>query len=124
MIMFAKHCTFERYLFLDKKVIYIFIYKRNTKSIICAIQGSIGEWNRCNYDIPFKQEILDSFPYHANLSRKGFRSLIYSGDHDMKVPFLATQAWIKSLNYSIVDDWRQWYYNDQVAGYIYLVSQL
>jgi hypothetical protein len=42
----------------------------------------------------------------------------------MKVPFLATQAWIKSLNYSIVDDWRQWYYNDQVAGYIYLVSQL
>jgi len=40
-----------------------------------------------------------------------------SGDHDMKVPFLATQAWIRSLNYSIVDDWRPWHTNDQVAGY-------
>jgi hypothetical protein len=35
----------------------------------------------------------------------------------MIVPFLATQAWIRSLNYSIVDDWRQWHTNDQVAGY-------
>jgi len=40
-----------------------------------------------------------------------------SGDHDMTIPFLATQAWIRSLNYSIVDDWRQWHTNDQVAGY-------
>jgi hypothetical protein len=35
----------------------------------------------------------------------------------MAMPFLGTQAWIKSLNYSIVDDWRQWHTNDQVAGY-------
>jgi len=35
----------------------------------------------------------------------------------MLVPFLATQAWIRSLNYSIVNDWRQWYSNSQVAGY-------
>lgn len=80
-------------------------------------KGSIGKWKRCNFDIPFKHEIVNSFEYHVNLSRKGYRSLIYSGDHDMKVPFLATQAWIRSLNYSIVDDWRQWYSNSQVAGY-------
>jgi hypothetical protein len=49
-----------------------------------------------------------------------------SGDHDMLIPFLATQAWIRSLNYSIVDDWRQWYFNDQVAGYMlcYVAPQL
>jgi hypothetical protein len=47
-----------------------------------------------------------------------------SGDHDMLIPFLATQAWIRSLNYSIVDDWRQWYYNDQIAGYIYVPSTI
>ncbi|KAK2391576.1 serine carboxypeptidase [Trifolium repens] len=80
----------------------------NVRKALHIRKGSIGKWKRCNGD---------SFPYHVNLSRKGFCSLIYSGDHDMKVPFLATQAWIKSLNYSIVDDWRQWYYNDQVAGY-------
>ncbi|RHN72229.1 putative peptidase S10, serine carboxypeptidase, alpha/Beta hydrolase [Medicago truncatula] len=57
------------------------------------------------------------FDYHVNLSDKGYRSLIYSGDHDISIPFLDTQAWIRALNYSIVDDWRQWHTDDQVAGY-------
>ncbi|XP_045825336.1 serine carboxypeptidase-like 12 [Trifolium pratense] len=89
----------------------------NVRKALHIRKGSIGKWKRCNNDLPFKHETLNSFPYHANLSKKGFRSLIYSGDHDMRVPFLATQAWIRSLNYSIVDDWRPWYSNDQVAGY-------
>ncbi|XP_039687698.1 serine carboxypeptidase-like 18 isoform X4 [Medicago truncatula] len=89
----------------------------NVQNALHIRKGSIGKWKRCNFDIPFKHEIDNSFEYHVNLSRKGYRSLIYSGDHDMKVPFVATQAWIRSLNYSIVDDWRQWYSNSQVAGY-------
>ncbi|PNX56952.1 serine carboxypeptidase, partial [Trifolium pratense] len=41
-----------------------------------------------------------------------------SGDHDLVVPFMSTQAWIRALNYSIVDDWRPWWYgNGQVGGY-------
>ncbi|XP_057727577.1 serine carboxypeptidase-like 1 [Arachis stenosperma] len=80
-------------------------------------KGSIGNWQRCNYDILYKHDIRNSVQYHENLSSKGYRSLIYSGDHDMIVPFLATQAWIRSLNYTIVDEWRQWYVNGQVAGY-------
>ena len=40
-----------------------------------------------------------------------------SGDHDMLVPFLATQDWIRSLNYSIIDHWRPWLVHNQVAGY-------
>jgi len=39
-----------------------------------------------------------------------------SGDHDMVFPFLGTQEWMRSLNYSIVDDWRPWNSNGQVAG--------
>lgn len=39
-----------------------------------------------------------------------------SGDHDMVVPFLGTQAWIRSLNYSILDDWRPWIVDWQIAG--------
>ncbi|KAK7410094.1 hypothetical protein VNO78_00615 [Psophocarpus tetragonolobus] len=90
----------------------------NVRKALHIKKGSIGKWRRCNTDyIPFKSDIQSSFEYHLNLSRKGYRSLIYSGDHDMVVPFLATQAWIRSLNYSIVSDWRQWYYNGQVAGY-------
>jgi len=39
-----------------------------------------------------------------------------SGDHDLVVPFFGTQAWIRSLNYSIVEDWRSWVVQGQVAG--------
>lgn len=39
-----------------------------------------------------------------------------SGDHDMMIPYLGTLAWIKSLNFTIVDRWRPWMVDDQVAG--------
>ncbi|KAL1368533.1 hypothetical protein AAHE18_02G128300 [Arachis hypogaea] len=79
-------------------------------------EETIGKWNRCNSD-DYVFEIPSSVPFHANLSAKGYPSLIYSGDHDAVVPFSSTQRWIRSLNYSIVHDWRPWYLNDQVAGY-------
>ncbi|CAK9317071.1 unnamed protein product [Citrullus colocynthis] len=80
-------------------------------------EGSIGEWIRCRDRHHYNVELDSVFPYHVNLSSKGYRSLVYSGDHDMIVSHMDTQAWIKSLNYSIVDDWRPWYIEDEVAGY-------
>ncbi|KAF8049049.1 hypothetical protein N665_2317s0008 [Sinapis alba] len=84
-----------------------------------GVKKGLGKWSRCNTEnIPYTHDILNAIPYHVNNSRKGFRSLIYSGDHDMTVPFSSTEAWIKSLNYSIVDDWRPWMMSsNQVAGY-------
>ncbi|KAI8002802.1 Serine carboxypeptidase-like 1, partial [Camellia lanceoleosa] len=79
--------------------------------------GSIEEWIRCDYELPYTTTIMDNFQYHVNLSTKGYKSLIYSGDHDMVIPFLGTQAWIRDLNYSIVDEWRSWWVQGQVAGY-------
>ncbi|KAG5379190.1 hypothetical protein IGI04_027032 [Brassica rapa subsp. trilocularis] len=67
--------------------------------------------------IPYSPDIISSVPYHMNNSISGYRSLIYSGDHDMTVPSIATQAWIKSLNYSIIDDWRPWMIKTQITGY-------
>ncbi|KAG5573403.1 hypothetical protein H5410_063169 [Solanum commersonii] len=45
---------------------------------------------------PRVQEALHVRKYTVSvtLSSKGYRSLIYSGDHDMLVPFQSTQAWI------------------------------
>ncbi|XP_051149999.1 serine carboxypeptidase-like 11 isoform X2 [Andrographis paniculata] len=81
-------------------------------------EGSIvGLWERCNRSLPYTNGTWDSTPIHAYLSTKGYRSLIYSGDHDMVMPFLSTQAWIRSLNYSIMDEWRQWLVRGQIAGY-------
>ncbi|XP_027772446.1 serine carboxypeptidase-like 11 [Solanum pennellii] len=83
-------------------------------------KGTIDHWARCKQNGIKKYYTftsMDSISYHRNHSAKGYRSLIYSGDHDMGVPFQSTEAWIKSLNYSIVDNWRQWIVNGQVAGY-------
>ncbi|KAG2252985.1 hypothetical protein Bca52824_083121 [Brassica carinata] len=94
-------------------------YWANDKTVRKALQineESIGEWIRCNLDIPYNHDIVSSVPYHKNNSISGYRSLIFSGDHDMAVPYLGTQAWIRSLNYSIIDDWRPWMIDDQIAG--------
>lgn len=40
-----------------------------------------------------------------------------SGDHDMCVPYTGSQAWTRSMGYKIVDEWRPWTSNGQVAGY-------
>ncbi|KAL3574313.1 hypothetical protein D5086_024926 [Populus alba] len=63
--------------------------------------------------------LMDMFSLHTGqmtiMSAK--HSMCESGDHDMEAPFLGTQAWIRSLNYSIVDDWQPWHFQGQVAGY-------
>ncbi|KAL1226413.1 Serine carboxypeptidase-like 20 [Cardamine amara subsp. amara] len=55
--------------------------------------------------------------FHRDLILSGYRALIYSGDHDMCVPFTGSEAWIKSLGYKVIDEWRPWISNNQVAGY-------
>ncbi|XP_024014315.1 putative serine carboxypeptidase-like 52 isoform X1 [Eutrema salsugineum] len=81
------------------------------------VYAKFGHWQRCNKTIPYNYDIVSSVPCHMNNSISGYRSLIYSGDHDITMPFQATKAWIKSLNYPIIDDWRPWMIKDQIAGY-------
>ncbi|XP_017241418.1 serine carboxypeptidase-like 17 [Daucus carota subsp. sativus] len=95
-------------------------YWSNDESVQEALhirKGTIGTWQRCNDELSYDMVITDTRPYHANLSRKGYRSLVYSGDHDIVVPFQSTQAWIRGLNYPIIDDWRPWIVEGQYAGY-------
>ncbi|KAI3701682.1 hypothetical protein L6452_26936 [Arctium lappa] len=80
-------------------------------------EGSVGDWERCGSNLNFTKILEDIRPYHLNLSKKGYRSLIYSGDHDMVIPHQSTEAWIKYLNYSITNQWRSWKYRGQIAGY-------
>ncbi|XP_010321497.1 serine carboxypeptidase-like 12 [Solanum lycopersicum] len=89
----------------------------NVRDALHVRKKTIGAWEECRGNLSFGDIINNTILYHSNLSRKGFRSLIYSGDHDMVVPFISTQVWIKSLNYSIIDDWRPWIVDGQVAGY-------
>ncbi|XP_057801626.1 serine carboxypeptidase-like 20 isoform X2 [Salvia miltiorrhiza] len=76
-----------------------------------------GNWSLC-VDLHYTHDAGSMIAYHKKLTSSGYRALIYSGDHDMCVPFTGTQAWTQSLGYEIVDEWRPWMSNAQVAGYV------
>ncbi|XP_024962766.1 putative serine carboxypeptidase-like 52 [Cynara cardunculus var. scolymus] len=85
---------------------------------VIMTQGSIGEWVRCNSNLNFTKTLDDVRAYHLNLSKKVYRSLIFSGDHDMVVPHRSTETWIKDLNFSFIDQWRSWKLHGQIAGVV------
>nr|ATG80136.1 littorine synthase [Atropa belladonna]QGI57842.1 littorine synthase [Atropa belladonna] len=98
----------------------IWVNDETVQEALHVRKGTHGIWKQCpNYEkMPFTRTINNTIPFHASLSKKGYRSLIYSGDYDLYVPFLSTQAWIRSLNYSIDTEWRRWFVDGQVAGYV------
>ncbi|GMH21464.1 hypothetical protein Nepgr_023306 [Nepenthes gracilis] len=49
---------------------------------------------------------------------KNLEALIYSGNHDLTVPHVGTQDWINLLNLTIDINWRPWFLNGEVAGYM------
>ncbi|KAL0806492.1 hypothetical protein Bca101_098984 [Brassica carinata] len=80
-------CSIYRYLLAT--------YWANAESVRKALQiykGSIGKWVQCKYGIPYTQDIISSVPYHMANSISGYRSLIFSGDHDLAIPYLGTEA--------------------------------
>jgi len=44
--------------------------------------------------------------------------LHFSGDTDGAVPTLGTQNWIASLNLNTTEEWRPYFWNGQVGGYL------
>ncbi|KAF9621136.1 hypothetical protein IFM89_016630 [Coptis chinensis] len=72
-------------------------------------KGTVEEWIRCNqYRLPYESDVKTSIDYHLSINTRGYRSLIYSGDHDMMVSHVSTEAWIRLINSSIIDDWHPW----------------
>ncbi|KAM3294298.1 hypothetical protein ACQJBY_037291 [Aegilops geniculata] len=96
---------------------YLWMNNKMTRDALGIKGGTVGEWVRCKKELPYTQDMPSSIPYHLNLSTRGYRALVYSGDHDLQVPQLSTQAWIRSLNFSIIDDWRAWHLDGQAAGF-------
>ncbi|XP_073103499.1 serine carboxypeptidase-like 1 isoform X3 [Elaeis guineensis] len=96
---------------------YFWADNDTVREVLNIHKGTVQQWQRCNYGLPYAHDIPSSLKFHLNLTSRGHRALVYSGDHDMIVPFVGTQAWIRSLNFSIVDDWRPWSAYGQVAGF-------
>ncbi|KAM0912497.1 hypothetical protein ACQ4PT_012758 [Festuca glaucescens] len=80
-------------------------------------KGTVPSWLRCDFDIPYTMEIASAVDDHLALITKGYRAMIYSGDHDSKISHVGTQAWIRKLSLPITDNWRPWYVDGQVVGF-------
>ncbi|RHN45687.1 putative carboxypeptidase C [Medicago truncatula] len=90
--------------------------------IVIKQKSVVKGWTLCTDQIKYKHDTGSMIKYHKKLTSKGYRALIYSGDHDMCVPYTGTEAWTKSIGYKIVDEWRPWLTNDQIAGYFFSYS--
>ncbi|XP_024009668.1 serine carboxypeptidase-like 21 isoform X1 [Eutrema salsugineum] len=80
-------------------------------------ETEIGRWVLCTDQVGYAHDAGSMIEYHRNLTLSGYRALIFSGDHDMCVPYTGSEAWTKSMGYKVVDEWRPWMSNDQVAGF-------
>ncbi|GKA22346.1 serine carboxypeptidase-like protein 18, partial [Tanacetum coccineum] len=72
---------------------------QHLESVMMVVEG-----NKRIEAISYTPNVLSSVDYHRRLSDKKDRALIYSGDHDLMVPYLGTVSWIESLNLPVVDD--------------------
>ncbi|XP_020582945.1 serine carboxypeptidase-like 16 [Phalaenopsis equestris] len=94
------------------------------RNVLQIKEGTVGRWYGCNLNVSIynysRLSIPSSLPYHRSLTTRGYRALVYSGDHDLQVSFVGTLEWIKSLRYIVLDPWRSWHAVGQVAGYTIL----
>ncbi|KAK7823702.1 serine carboxypeptidase-like 17 [Quercus suber] len=79
-------------------------------------EGTKDQWKMCNSSLSYTQEFSSVIAYHQNFTQAELRALIYSGDHDMSIPHIGTREWIRSFNMTLMDAWRAWFVDAQVAG--------
>ncbi|XP_018490155.1 serine carboxypeptidase-like 21 [Raphanus sativus] len=87
------------------------------KAIHAKEESEIGRWQLCTNNLHYISDAGSMIEFHRNLTLSGYRALIYSGDHDMCVPYTGSEAWTKSMGYKVVDEWRPWLSNSMVAGF-------
>ncbi|XP_056160708.1 serine carboxypeptidase-like 16 isoform X2 [Syzygium oleosum] len=98
---------------------YMWANEPSVQSALNIRNGTIPEWTRCNKSLAYEDDLNSTVPYHYDLIEAGYRALVYSGDHDMLIPYVATEKWIYSLNMTVLDYWRPWFVDGQVAGYTF-----
>ncbi|KAE8037303.1 hypothetical protein FH972_009903 [Carpinus fangiana] len=79
-------------------------------------EGTKRYWKLCNSSLAYTMNIPSTIDYHRNLTNTNLRALIYTSDHDLEVPHIATQEWIRSLNLTLDYPWRPWFIDAQVVG--------
>ncbi|KAF7113463.1 hypothetical protein RHSIM_RhsimUnG0123300 [Rhododendron simsii] len=96
---------------------YIWANDEGVRQALGIQKGTVEKWVRCNESLSYTEVVETSLDYHRNLSHTTLRALVYSGDHDMLIPYLGTHKWIESLNLTVDEEWRPWFVDGQNGGY-------
>ncbi|PIN26500.1 Serine carboxypeptidases (lysosomal cathepsin A) [Handroanthus impetiginosus] len=102
---------------------YIWANNETVQEALHIRKGTVTDWQRCNTIIArttlfYEKDVESVFEHHHQLlNEKGFRALVYSGDHDMSIPYMSTLKWMRNLNLIVDEGWRPWYVDGQIAGY-------
>ncbi|KAK9748557.1 hypothetical protein RND81_02G066500 [Saponaria officinalis] len=82
-------------------------------------EGTVDRWTRCNLSISYTRDYEASVVgYHKNFTNTNFKVLLYSGDQDLGIPYIGTLQWIEELQIPTTEEWRPWFVDGQVAGYV------
>lgn len=84
------------------------------------IPETVQGWETCNEFINenYAYQYEGSYWIYKVLLNYNYKILIFSGDTDGAVPTYGTRRWLKMLNLPKKDDWKAWYTDGQVSGFI------
>jgi len=88
----------------------------NEPSVQTAIHAQAGtSWSDCGGpDYNFGEESMLPL-YQTFMDDTNYEILVYSGDEDTVLNFIATEAWVLNFNISATSSWSAWYYS-QIGG--------
>jgi len=92
----------------------------NTPDVQQAIHAKSKTWQECG-GVFYTKDVGSVIPYLENFFSvaPGMRIMYYAGDVDIAtVPFAQTQRCLETMNRPIVDAWRPYTVNKEVAGYV------
>ncbi|EEF26953.1 serine carboxypeptidase, putative [Ricinus communis] len=71
----------------------IWANNKRVREALHVREGTTGVWTRCNFSVAYTKSVTSTIDYHKYFSKQNLRALVYSGDHDMNIPHIATQNW-------------------------------
>ena len=94
------------------------IYMRQeetAEAIHVSLDDAPSPWSACSdWEHQFYGETVDTvLPFYPDILRT-YRTLIYNGDADGRIPYTDNEAWTSGLGLTVVRPWHQWLVDDQV----------